>query len=271
MEREGWRVGRVGNALQQSLPRPLRALSLPVPNVLHHALIPSSPISPYAVDEVESLEASLSRVGERYEYLQGLRSDIDALCDCLGSKAPVVEEMELHVMRVVAECAEDLGRAWEEEVDMDIALGQRVVRAALGAIAAGVGNSVSVSTSASHAASAEWERAVGEALSGASVPADVDETGRDMNAVRRRQAQEMAKQAQGRWNGSGWQRAQMRHGALGEGAEGGGSVRASHMSAFHRRREEIVRTVPAVFADVADKYASLKVRGRRWVGGGHRL
>lgn len=128
-------------------------------------------------------------------------------------------------------------------------LGHRVVRAAMQAIASGAD-----SARVAAAASQEWEAAEAEALSGASVPAETDEFGRDKNVLRRRAAVARAEARKaGRGEGGGWARAAV-------GQWGGKAASKEHLETFARRREEIVKTVPAVFADVDDRFSSLGVR-----------
>ncbi|CAL8463414.1 g2948 [Coccomyxa elongata] len=210
---------------------------------------------------VTTLENDLSASGEKFTFLQDMRAYIADLCDMLQHKSALVEELEdrmLEAREQRARSAVERSAADEEDEEVPAAA---AVSAAMGVLGRG-GSPI--------AAGAAAESAAGQAegdVAGTSGPAELDEFGRDVNLMKRKEAE--ARTARRR------QRAQTelerfdrdKGGAEPRWGEDTTDESEGEVAHYSGRRREILDSAATVFADAAEEFASLpalKARLEAW-------
>ena len=194
--------------------------------------------------QILELEVSGAAAGERYKLVQEFRDYIRDLCECLKDKAPLVEELEDHLGRLEEAAAAAYAERADADADDENAPAQAAVAAASGALARGAGEAAARDAAAAAAAMASL-------AGGASLPPQLDELGRDLNAARRVNASRRASSraarrakhppAPGTWT-------------PGQSSESSDGERVSLASG----RAAVVGEAGTVFADADDEFSTLE-------------
>lgn len=218
-----------------------------------------------SIASIGRLEGDLATAGDKYTFLQEMRGYIADLCDMLQAKAPIVEELEEHLMKLGQHRAESYAsRVAANDVD-ETEIASAAISAAMGVLARG--GALAAATAAAERAQ---EAAEEQASSGSAIAEELDEFGRDLGLMRRQEEAERAAKRK--------QRAAARKAAIVQTVQGNAEDHqgdtttdesddeASH---YRTRRTEILDTAGQVFSDADEAFASLRaVKGQleRWRG-----
>ncbi|KAF8061109.1 TOC34 [Scenedesmus sp. PABB004] len=237
-----------------------------------------------ALEEAERVRADIAASGERYAAVQGLKAYLADLADCLASKAPLVEELQDSLLAAAEDAAQAAMRQEQDDARILFAQAEAAVVAALQVLGGGGGAPVAAAAAAAAAAEAGGA-AVAAAARGPDGQPEVDEFGRDLGLMRRKElaagegrraaavagllAQLEGMRAGGRMDleasASLAAAAAAAGGAAANGAAPGAapSPAAAAAAAYARRRAEVAELAPTVFADADEAYATLAaVKGR---------
>ncbi|KAK9815407.1 hypothetical protein WJX72_003173 [[Myrmecia] bisecta] len=205
-----------------------------------------------SIKTVATLEDELKGAGEKYTYLQELRAYVADLCDMLQNKSPIVEELEEHLLSVSEQRASAYAsRIASEEAD-ELGPASAAVAAALGVVSRGGG--LTAATAAAENAASDAEAQAAAAANG---PVELDEFGRDLGLMKRREAADRAAQRQARLERD-QARVQQREGqAEAQWGDETSDEEDSEVSHYDSRRRDILEASTSVFADAAEEYSNL--------------
>ncbi|GFR43325.1 hypothetical protein Agub_g4394, partial [Astrephomene gubernaculifera] len=211
-----------------------------------------------ALGRVEGLESELRSAGDKYVYMQRLRSYVADLCDCLQVKSAIVEELEDSRLELMEDRA-TASRTAAANAERDLlAPAEAAVAAAMAALGRGAG--AAAATQAAEAAAEEAE----ERLLDEEGPEEVDEFGRNVNLQRRRELQERARARKRLLAAEGERLAAALAGTaavlplVSEGEAG-----EEQSSRYAQRYRELREAAATVFADTDEEFASIGAVKRR--------
>lgn len=144
------------------------------------------------VKNAEQASKDLASAGERYVFLQQIRAYIAALCSMLAEKSPIVEELQEELQKIREERASAYFSKQKNNRREEAEPAKAAVEAALSCLMSDNPREASVAAeSAAREAEAKLEL-------GDHIPVELDEFGRDLNAVRRAKVAERIKTASAR-------------------------------------------------------------------------
>lgn len=211
---------------------------------------------------ITRMEGELEAASSKYVLVQGLKAYVADLCNMLQDKSPLVEELEdalLELCEGRAAAMERRRAAGDAEAHSPA---EAAVAAAMAVLSRG-GAQSAAATAAEVAAEAAEEK-----LLGLDLPVELDEFGRDMNAEKKAELADRAKQRRRRLEVLEQQLEQQQAGGSSAPAEprfGEDTSEESEgeVSHFRVRQGEVQEAADAVFRDADDEFGSLAAVKRR--------
>ncbi|KAK9825809.1 hypothetical protein WJX74_009574 [Apatococcus lobatus] len=197
--------------------------------------------------QISVLEGDAAKASDRYTFLQDMRGYVADLCEMLDHKSPIIEALQDSMSELQEHFAESYQSRVESDEAEEMEPCSAAVAAALDVLARG-GASAAATAAAENAAKEAEER-----QAGASGPVQLDELGRDMNVMARREAEERA-QSRNAYLQQSLPLLGSREAQIGEDTTDASDGEVSHLAS---KKREILEAARAVFADADAEFSSL--------------
>ena len=219
--------------------------------------------------DADEISTDLARAGDRYVFLQSIRVYMAALCAMLAEKSPIVEELQEELQRAREERAlaafirqRDTRREEEEPARAAAEASMAVLMTSSGRLSSGGDETLSTMAAAAEEAAKDAEERLAR---GGHIPPELDEFGRDINAIQRAKVVQRMKHAASRRaneeesfrraasdNGDGIDREEP---SLGDATS---EEDEEAVVGYRSRVEEIYETAESVFKDASDDFNSIE-------------
>lgn len=207
---------------------------------------------------ISTLETSLETTGKKYVFMQKLRNYIAVLCDFLKSKAPIIEELEEHMQRLLEERATAVTERRSADNNDEMVEVEAAISTAMTALNQGASASAAAAAVAAAASSSLSAR------EGSGLATQLDEFGRDVNLQKRIELKQRAQARERRRARGAKRRADSfvlnqgdNLGSVQVEGESTSEESESEERAFRSGRAEVLETAARVFGDASEEFSQL--------------